>query len=402
MVALRDDDESPTMMEPMRIPQDSDELGRLSELAFSLAKRSAAFNAALPHGLAEPLSDFVRSMNCYYSNLIEGHNTHPVDIDRAMNNDYSSNKQVRDLQHEAKSHICVQKWIDDGNIKGKAASVVSIINIHKLFIENLPDDMRWVEEPDTKRKEEVIPGEFRKSFAQVGRHITISPGAVPRFLARFESAYSDLGDFETILTAAVAHHRLLWIHPFSDGNGRVTRLVSYAMLSDALGTGGLWSIARGLARNSEVYKRSLAACDAPRQGDRDGRGNLSLQSVTGFTAFFLRICVDQVEFMEKLMEPKAVRARILQWAEEERRYSNLPQSASKVLDAILFRGSLPRSEVPSVIGLSERSGHSLMKALSAHGIVKSEGARADWKISFPAKLAARLMPSLYPEPKPVA
>jgi hypothetical protein len=101
----------------MRVPQESEARASLSELAFNLAKQSAAFKAALPHGLAEPLAESVRSMNCYYSNLIEGHNTHPVDIDRAMDNDYSTNKQVRDLQLEAKSHICVQKWIDDGNIK---------------------------------------------------------------------------------------------------------------------------------------------------------------------------------------------------------------------------------------------------------------------------------------------
>ena len=47
-------------------------------------------------------------MNCYYSNLIEGHDTHPIDIERALKNDYSQDAHKRDLQLEAKAHIAVQ------------------------------------------------------------------------------------------------------------------------------------------------------------------------------------------------------------------------------------------------------------------------------------------------------
>lgn len=80
----------------------------------------------------------------------------------------------------------------------------------------------------------------------------------PRFLARFEEVYGDLGNSETILAAAAAHHRLAWIHPFLDGNGRVIRLMSYATLRDTLHTGGIWSIAPGLTRNIDVYEQHLA------------------------------------------------------------------------------------------------------------------------------------------------
>lgn len=44
-------------------------------------------------------------MNCYYSNLIEGHDTHPTDIERALKNDYSNDPRKRDLQLVAKAHI---------------------------------------------------------------------------------------------------------------------------------------------------------------------------------------------------------------------------------------------------------------------------------------------------------
>lgn len=74
---VRDGGEDIAVMEPMRVSEESPSRRDLSELVLELTKRSAAFRASLPNGLAEPLADFVRSMNCYYSNLIEGHNTHP-------------------------------------------------------------------------------------------------------------------------------------------------------------------------------------------------------------------------------------------------------------------------------------------------------------------------------------
>ena len=60
-------------------------------------------------------------MNCYYSNLIEGHDTHPVDIERALKNDYSRDEKKRDLQLEAKAHIIVQQGIDTGALRGGLA-----------------------------------------------------------------------------------------------------------------------------------------------------------------------------------------------------------------------------------------------------------------------------------------
>src|SRR3954469_11835323 len=97
---------------------------------------------------------------------------------------------------------------------------------------------------------------------------TASPGAIPRFLKRFEQVYAAIEDPElAILALAPAHHRLLWIHPFSDGNGRVARLITDAVLGRVLRTHGIWSASRGLAQHQEEYKAFLAACDVGRRGD---------------------------------------------------------------------------------------------------------------------------------------
>jgi len=252
-----DRDETISLMEPLLIGASSRHRAALTDLALELAQKSAGFRRSLPESLLASLADLVRSMNCYYSNLIEGHDTHPIDIERALKNDYSNDPKKRDLQLEAKAHITVQQWIDKGGLEGCALTADSVREIHRRFCELVPDDLLWIEDPTTKKRVKVIPGELRDHDVKVGNHVAISPGALPRFLQRFEEGYTRLGKTDAILVAAATHHRLLWIHPFLDGNGRVARLISHATLLEALDTGAVWSIARGLARNEQAYKGTL-------------------------------------------------------------------------------------------------------------------------------------------------
>jgi len=339
----------------------------------------------------------VRAMNCYYSNLIEGHDTHPIDIERALKGDYSNDARKRDLQLEAKAHISVQEWIDGGALKGNAVSTNAIREIHRRFCELLPEDLLWVEDPTTKEKLKVIAGELRQRDVAVGRHIPVSAPAVPRFLKRFEEVYGKLGKTETILATAAAHHRLAWIHSFLDGNGRVARLMSHATLLEALDSGGVWSIARGLSRNVDAYKAHLAACDQTRRNDLDGRGHLSEENLAEFTKFFLSTCLDQVTFMERLMESGQLRGRIMLWAEEEIRLNKLPPKSGAIIEAVLYRGELPRADTANIVGTGERQARRVVSALIDRGVLISESTRAPLRLAFPASLASRWMPGLFPE-----
>jgi Fic family protein len=386
-----------TLMEPLLVGSDSRHRPALTDLAFELTQKSAGFRS-LPPSLLVSLANLVRAMNCYYSNLIEGHDTHPIDIERALKNDYSTDTHKRDLQLEAKAHIQVQEWIDGGGLKGgRAFKEEGICEIHRRFADLLPDDLLWVEDPATKERVCVVPGELRQRDVQVGRLVAISPGALPRFLERFENVYGRLGKTETIIGGAAAHHRLLWMHPFLDGNGRVARLMSHAVLLDTLDTGAVWSVARGLARNVQEYKQLLANCDLPRRNDLDGRGTLSEEALAEFTKFFLTICIDQVAFMESLVQPDRLRARILLWAEEEIRLGHLPPKSGSILEAVLYRGELPRGDAEGIVGTGERQARRIVSALVEFGVLESDSARAPLRLTFPAKLAQRWMPGLFPE-----
>lgn len=389
--------ESIALMEPMLIQEGAPSRTGLADLALDLTARSTGLRRSLPEGVIKALADLVRSMNCYYSNLIEGHDTHPVDIERALNEDYSRDPKQRDLQLEARAHIAVQKWIDEDGLQGKATSADGILEIHQRFGELLPRDLLLVENPETQERLEVVPGKFRHRDVKVGRHVPVSPGALPRFMCRFEQGYAKVGKVDRIIASATAHHRLLWLHPFLDGNGRVARLMSYAILRETLDTGGLWSIARGLARSDTEYKQHLASCDLRRRNDLDGRGHLSEEALAKFAEFFLRTCVDQVDFMERLVQPNRLRDRIIIWAEEEIRADALPARSGAVLEAVLYRGELPRANVPGLLGLSERSARRITSALLDRGVLTTDSNRAPIRLTFPATLASRWMPGLFPE-----
>jgi Fic family protein len=389
--------ESLFLMEPLLVGETSPHRGKLTDMAVELAQKAAGFRRSLPESLLASLADLVRAMNCYYSNLIEGHYTHPVDIERALKNHYSKEARKRDLQLEAKAHIAVQEWIDHGGLEGRAVSTDGIRETHRRFCKLLPEDLLWVEDPEKKERVRVVPGELRKRDAVVGTHVAVSAGAVPRFLARFAEGYGTLNRTDSILAAATAHHRLLWIHPFLDGNGRVARLMSHAMLLESLGTGAAWSVARGLARNVEAYKRRLIACDQPRRNDLDGRGQLSEEALAAFAEFFLGICIDQVDFMEGLVQPDRLRTRIRLWAEEEIRLGSLPPKSENILVAVLYRGELARGEAASVVNTGDRQARRIVSALLHHGLLVSESPRAPVRLAFPAKLASRWMPGLFPE-----
>ncbi len=101
-----EDRRQPTsLMDPLLISDSSRHRSALTDLAFDLTQKSADFRRSLPPSLLTSLATLVRAMNCYDSHLIEGHDTHPVDIERALKNDYSTDAHKRDLQYEAKAHI---------------------------------------------------------------------------------------------------------------------------------------------------------------------------------------------------------------------------------------------------------------------------------------------------------
>lgn len=383
-------------MEPM-LPEEVSK--DLEDLSFDLISKANSLAGQVNPTVSRSIGELVRSMNCYYSNLIEGHNTQPREIDEALRKDFSQQPERRNLQREALAHIEVQKTIDEGR-DDESAPLTSTYAfwLHREFCSRLPDEMLLVEDPSSHRQIRVLPGMLRSGEVQVGKHIPPAAAAVPRFLARFDEAYNPkyLSKVRQLVAIAAAHHRFTWIHPFYDGNGRVVRLMAHAMLK-RLGIGNsLWSVSRGLARNVARYKSLLADADQPRRSDLDGRGALSQSSLIEFCRFFLETCVDQVSYMQSILEPKDLLNRIEIYTNEEVSSKRLPKGSFSVLREMLLSGEVERGKIEQITGYKERMAREVLSRLSEKGLAVSNTPKSLVRLGFPLEIVERWLPNLYP------
>lgn len=386
----------PHEMEPM-LPQDRSQV--LEDLAVELVAKANQLSGQVRPEVRDSIGDLLRSMNCYYSNLIEGHNTHPRDIDSALNDRYSADPEKRALQKEAMAHIEVQRLIDSGGAPDVAPTSAEYIRwIHYEFCRRLPIDLLWVENPDTKKRIQIVPGEFRDGAVQVGRHVPPPANDIESFLNRFAEVYDSdrLSSISKIIAVSAAHHRFLWIHPFYDGNGRVVRLMSHAMLLRC-GIGScLWSVSRGLARSGAGYKAQLMAADSPRQGDLDGRGALSDKQLHVFCAFFLRVSIDQIEFMASLLQPGELLRRMKLYCDDEEAAGRLPKRSMALLREAFLLGQFERGRAPQITGYQERRAREILAHLLRLRLLVSTGPKAPVRLGFPLDVVERWFPALFP------
>ncbi len=101
--------------------------------------------------------------------------------------------------------------------------------------------------------------------------------------------------------------------------------------------------------------------------------------------------------MQRLMQPDQLRARILTWAEEEIRLDALPPKSGSILESVLYRGELPRADVAAVVNVGDRQARRIVAVLSERGVLTSDSPRSPLRLVFPAALASRWMPGLFPE-----
>lgn len=392
--------ETPQRIEPCLLDEYPVEV---ADLIGELLSDSAKLGSRLHPRTAASLASLVRVMNCYYSNLIEGHNTRPRDIERALIDDIETDEARRELQIEARAHIDVQIDIDRQYAEGRLAEPASqdfIRFLHRAFYRRVPASMLRIGQGS--RAFEMVPGEFRSEPRHdnvVGRHQPPSSEHVLEFTQYFESRYAlrSMGTATKIVAMAASHHRFNYIHPFPDGNGRVSRLMSHAMgLCAGVGAHGLWSISRGLARGLEdagEYKRMMDLADSPRRGDLDGRGNLSREALIEFVTWFTRVAVDQVTFMTTLFDLDALSDRLHDYVT---RTLGAPEAAAVFAVEVLRRGEVPRGDAARITGKPERSARELLRALIHADLLASESPKGPVALRFGISAAEVLFPRLFP------
>jgi Fic family protein len=389
-----------TAMEPL-LPESS--RPPLADLTCEILRKAGQLSAHLPSPIVRRrVAALVREMNSYYSNLIEGHATLPRDIERAMREDFSSNPEKRANQHLSRALIEVETLMTDRLHTETGMSIHSpefLCWLHHEFYSRLPEELHYGKDRKGD-KYRIEPGFLRTFEVDVGRHQPPAFEAVPKMLERFASFYQSdqIIPTDQLIALASAHHRLAWIHPFGDGNGRVARLYSHAWLirckADAL---GLWTLSRGLARRRQTYYQRLSDADSERRNDLDGRGNLSDRALAEFCLFFLRTMLDQTDFMNGLLQLHNLSARIERHLQFEA--LELPPKdrarLGRLLKAALIEGEIDRGRVPEIVGLRGTSARQITALGLREGLLDSQTERGPLSLVFSAKTLESYFPQLY-------
>ena len=346
------------------------------------------------------LRTLLRSMNSYYSNRIEGQHTRPHEIDQALRRDFSQNPDLAARQRLAVAHIDAEAALELRYVGPAGAQALytpgAVQDLHRELFGRLP-----AADLVTPEGTPVQPGEFRERDVRVGQHVAPAHGGVPDFLDRWANFYAGVRRGEAALVAAAAaHHRLGWIHPFVDGNGRVMRLHTHTLLH-ALGyTGGLWSPLRGFARTVDRYYACLAAADEPRRGDLDGRGNLSEAALVAWIDYVLDVCLDQVSFMRSTLNLQTMERRIAACLvfEQQTLESGVRIEALRPLHYLFLSGTeLERGEFKRMTGLGERTAVNLLTSLIKRGLLASDSPQGKVRFGLPLHALRFYFPALWPE-----
>lgn len=388
----------PSAMEPL-LPKGQG--GRLSELTCEILKASGRLTGQVHSPLVlKRVADLVREMNCYYSNLIEGHKTIPRDIERALKRDFSHDQTQRDDQQLSLAHIAVEKLMEE-RLSDEALDVYSpdfLCWLHREFYSRLPEPLHWATTKSGKRYQ-IQPGSLRDFMVDVGKHTPPDFAALPKFLNCFHCFYGDQHFLETdrLVVIAAAHHRLAWIHPFGDGNGRVLRLLSQAQLiRHGVAGHGLWTLSRGLARWRQRYYACLEAADGGRRNDLDGRGDLSDAALADFCVFFLETMLDQIQFMSGLLGLPALRTRVERYFQFEalhlKRYR---EELMRVARALVDEGEIPRARVRQITGKAATVSVQIIKLGLEQGYFETPSPKGPLRVAFPAKIHEFYFPQLF-------
>lgn len=366
---------------------------------------------------AAQLARTFRIMNTYYSNLIEGHNTRPREIEQALQG-IEPEDDRRDLKIEAVAHYRVQQEIDEREAAGMLpdpASIEFIRYLHRAFYDGATVKMLTI--VGNHHSFVMTPGEWRRGEGQdveVGRHLPPASDRVPDFMAYFHQRFAfqpapgeammAVGSSRSarLFAMATAHHRFNYIHPFPDGNGRVSRWMSHAMAQAAgVGAHGLWSVSRGLARGlaggmkdaPNISSIWLGQTSHVRATAMNG-ATLSLKGLKLFTSWFLRVCLDQLEYMDSLFDLKTLGGRLKRYVY---RQETLPDECAPLLQEALVRGEFERGEASRITGLPDRSARRVLKALTDEGLLASVTEKGPVSLRFPVQALDTLFPRLYPE-----
>lgn len=379
-------------------------IGPLKDMATEVVTASAGLERSIARATAHTLGERLRLINSYYSNLIEGHKTTIPEIEAALASQFVDKPERRYAQELCAAHVLTEREFmahleHDPSLEVSSQDVLS--RLHATFYSHLPAEHLATHHDGGFPGIPVMPGKLRDREVSVDGRTQHGPSAetLPRQMIIFHEAFTPrafYGD-EKLIAAAISHHRLTWLHPFRDGNGRISRLHTGLYLAGInVNQCNLWSLSRGFSRNKDGYMLNLRATDSPERGN--GQVFFDEALTADFCRFFFEICLDQISFMRSLLRLEEIDRRI-EWLVQTTimtREKDLAPEAERLLRAVFREGMVPRGRIPEIVGLAERTARRRVTApLERLNLLTSETPKGPVALGMPGEALPFLFPSLF-------
>ncbi|TVP88646.1 MAG: Fic family protein [Pseudomonadaceae bacterium] len=382
------------------MPHEGKESAAMLDGAYQMVRQAARLEALLSPITRERIGDLLRITNSYYTNLIEGQHTEP-----ALLAAQTTRRDAQELLSLAYQHMAVQARFEAQATAGATpqlpwptmfdAQLVS--NIHLALFNTASQAELTLADGVV-----MVPGELRSVRGlevTVGSHMAPAADSLETMLSRLQEAYGRYSDpAKRIISAMACHHRMAFVHPFPDGNGRVVRLLTHLQLHYLGLASPLWSMSRGLAKRQQDYYRLLAAADQPRRGDLDGRGQLTHSGLCNFIEFMLDVCLDQMHYIEQALNldklEEAINHAIV--LAPELKASGIKPAYAPALKALFMNGKLERAVFKRFLGTSDRLATEVLSKLIKCGVVHAESAKSRViEVGLPLWYAEYIFPDLH-------
>lgn len=152
---------------------------------------------------------------------IEGNNTTIAEyIETKIEEGGPRTPNIQEIFNMENTMTFIEEVVDEATIDRTLVS-----EIHKRIVDGLPFPPNG--------EGDMYPGKYRQEEVSIGRsaHLPPPPWDVNKYMDElFEFIKADDPPKYDLLKSAITHHRFVWIHPFTNGNGRVVRMLIYAML----------------------------------------------------------------------------------------------------------------------------------------------------------------------------
>jgi len=372
-----------------------------------LCTKSAALIGGHNQDVIDEVKELLRITNSYYSNRIESEGTHPINIEKAMRKEFSENQNEQKLQKLSVAHIYVQREIDQLIADGTSPFDTSFVKCihHEMYSQDGMDKFLDIASENGGDTIRMVPGKFRTRGVAVGNYIAPPAEDLDTLSTEYAHQYGltfrQPSTVKKFLYALSSHYRLVWIHPFLDGNGRVSRLaLDGAIIGSGINGYGLWNISRGLAKHVDDYKKYLKHADMKRQGAYDGKGDLSVAALREFVVYILTMAEDQIDFMGSLLKMDALTTRIEKYVTLANSgmlgIGELPKGSANIFKHLLIHGESSRGSMAEVIGAKERTTTKVVQELLRRNFLASPSPKGLIRLKFTAHMGSYIFPDLLP------